>query len=163
MMEAVDVYKLLFQGVFGVGHLMHGEARHRLQSEAEGLDLDEQPDEPLIEEISIDGDMVRANLRPYLRRKLPLDKLFEAMKASSPENGAEEFLRAWKTFRALVDTDRLNFPKEDVEELSQGLGLGEIPARHHSEAYRKAYSPAYRVVKRSEIRLILSDKILGLC
>lgn len=157
MMEAVDVYKLLYQGAFGVGHLMHGEAQRHLRSEAEGLDLDEQPDEQLIEEISIDGDKVRVNLRPYIRRKLPLDKLFEAMRASNTENGADEFLRAWNTFRTLVDRDRLNFPKEDIEALSQGLGLGEIPARHHSEAYRKAYSPAYRVVKRSELQRFLAN------
>ncbi len=71
-MRATDFYKLLFQGVFGVGHIPGGGARKRLEEEAESLDIDDHPDEPLIERVSVDGSLVRVNLRPYLRRGFPL-------------------------------------------------------------------------------------------
>lgn len=78
-MRATDIYKLLYQGVFGVGHLLGESARQRLEAEARTLNLDDHFEEPLIEEVSADGAMLRVNLRPFLRRRLQLDGLFSAM------------------------------------------------------------------------------------
>jgi len=58
-MRATDVYKLLFQGVFGVGHILSEGARKRLEEEAESLNIEDHPAEPLIERVSADGSMVR--------------------------------------------------------------------------------------------------------
>lgn len=161
-MRAVDVYKLLYQGVFGVRHLLSEDARRRLQSEARNLRLEEQPEEPLIEEASADGSMVRVNLRPYLRRGLPLSRLFSAMEASVPsKGGVEEFLEAWGMFKRLVSSGRLVFDDEEIRELDRDLELGGCQPRHHSEAYRRAYAPAYRVVKREVLERMFNTEELG--
>ena len=81
-MRATDFYKLLFQGVFGVGHIMGSAAWNWLRKETESVDLEGHPEEPLLEGVSADGSMVRVNLRPYLKRGLPLEDLFEAMEKS---------------------------------------------------------------------------------
>jgi hypothetical protein len=83
LMRATDFYKLLYQGEFGVGHILGEGARKRLQEEAISIDLADHPDEPLVEAVSEDGSMVRVNLRPYLRQRLSLDRLYEAMEGGS--------------------------------------------------------------------------------
>src|SRR3990170_2309710 len=80
LLRSVDVYKLLYQGIFGVGHILGEGAFERLEAETRGLKMDEHTEEPLVEPVSIDGSMVRVNLRPYIRQGLPLDELFSAMK-----------------------------------------------------------------------------------
>ncbi len=161
-MRAVDVYKLLYQGVFGVGHLLSEDAWRRLEAEARTLRLDEHPEEPLIEEVSADGSMVRVNLRPYLRRGLPLSRLFTAMEASAPAKGrVEEFLKAWGMFKELVSSKRLMVDEGEIEELDRDLGLRGCQPRHHSEAYRRAYAPSYRVVKREVLERMFNAEELG--
>jgi len=162
-MTATDVYKLLYQGVFGVGHLLGEGARHRLEAEARALRLDGQPQEPLIEEVSLDGSMVRVNLRPYLRRGLPLDRLFSVMEASDQEKGrVEEFLEAWNMFVELVSSGRLTFDEDEIEAVDRNLKLSGCQPRHHSEVYRRAYAPAYRVLKRSVLeRMFRTEELVG--
>jgi len=161
LMRATDVYKLLYQGVFGVGHILGGDAYDRLLNEARNLNLVDQPDEPLLEDASVDGSMVRVNLRPYLRRGLPLDKIFNTMKATEPLEDAGEFLRLWGAFKHLVKSGRLNFSGEEIEMLDGGLRGGGCPPRHHSEEYRRAYSPSYRVALRRELERILGPEALN--
>lgn len=160
-MRAVDVYKLLYQGVFGIDHLLSKEARNFLKEEANTLRLDEQPEEPLLEEASTDGSMVRVNLRPYLRRGLPLDRLFSAMKASAEKGREEDFLGAWSVFRELVRSGTLVFDEGEIEELDREVKPGGCPMRHHSEAYRGAYHPAYRIVKLSTLKKMFKAEELG--
>jgi hypothetical protein len=162
LMRAVDVYKLLYQGVFGVDHLLSKEARDFLKEETNTLHLDEQPEEPLLEEASADGSMVRVNLRPYMRRGLPLDKLFSAMEASTENGREEDLLEAWSVFRELVRSGSLVFDEREIEELDREVKPGGCPIRHHSEAYRGAYHPAYRVVKLSTLKKMFTAKELDL-
>lgn len=154
-MRAVDVYKLLFQGVFGVGHIVSEGARKRLEEEAESLDIDGHPTEPLIERVSVDGSMIRANLRPYLRRGLPLDTLYEAMEETAMERGpTEKFLLAWSVFHDLACSGAMKVNGEELDSLNRELQeVGPRP-HHHSEAYRDAYYPAYRVVKKEALERI---------
>lgn len=158
LMRATDFYKLLYQGVFGVGHIMARGARGWLEKEAEGLNLQEHPEEPLLEEVSADGTMVRVNLRPYLRRGLPLDGLFSAMEASRVEGSSEEFMDAWVVFKALVASGRMKVDVSELEALDDELRREGCRPHHHSEAYQAAYHPAYRVVTRESLAGILRQE-----
>lgn len=151
LMRGTDYYKLLYQGVFGVGHIMGDGAWGRLTREAAGLDLDDQPDEPLVEAVSADGAMVRVNLRPYLRGGHHLEALFEAMKATAlVEGSTDEFMEAWTVLIELVHEGLIEIDPSELEEELREKG---VTPHHHSEAYREAYSPAYRVVKRETLNL----------
>jgi len=159
LMEATDFYKLLYQGVFGVGHIMAGGAWEWLEKEAEGLNLQEHPEEPLLEKVSADGTMVRVNLRPYLRRSLPLDRLFAAMEeASRVEGSSEEFIEAWAVFKGLVLSGRLDMDEEGLESLDEELRREGCHPHHHSETYQDTYHPAYRVVTRESLAGILGPE-----
>lgn len=156
LMRVTDVYKLLYQCVFGIGHIMGNDAWSWLEAEAENVDLNTHPEEPFLEDISADGSMVRVNLRPYLRRGLPLEKLFSAMKKSALIEGkAEEFLNAWAIFKELVRTGKVSVDLEELDELDSELRREGCRPHHHSETYREAYHPAYRVVRRD----VLNKKI----
>ena len=156
---ATDFYKLLYQGIFGVGHIMGEGAREWLREEAEGLDLEEQPYEPLLEEVSADGAMVRVNLRPYLRRGLPLVGLLSAMKETSKVVGSqEEFMEAWAVFKEMVLSGRLYVDEEGLESLDEELRREGCRPHHHSDAYRKVYHPTYRVVTRESLKNILGPE-----
>ena len=151
-MRAADFYKLLYQGMFGVGHILGEGARRRLQEEAASIDLADHPDEPLIEAVSADGSMVRVNLRPYLRQSLSLDRLYEAMKETSKDQGApEKFLQAWSVFHDHAISGALKIDSEELESLHQELHEKGSRPHHHSDPYRIAYYPAYRVVKKEAL------------
>lgn len=156
LMRATDVYKLLYQGVFGVGHIMGDDAWNWLEAEVEKVDLDDHPEEPLLEDVSADGSMVRVNLRPYLRRGLPLDKLFSAMRETAQVKGSpEEFLEAWDVFKGLVSSGKVHFDLEELEALDGELQVEGCRPQHHSETYREAYHPKYRVVRREVLDVLL--------
>lgn len=155
LMRATDFYKLLYQGVFGVGHILGERARGRLQEEAASIDLADHPDEPLVEAVSADGAMVRVNLRPYLRQSLSLDRFYEAMKETSKDQGApEKFLHAWSVFHELAISGALEVDHGELDSLDHDLHEKGPRPHHHSEPYRVAYYPAYRVVKRETLERI---------
>ena len=158
LMRSTDVYKLLYQGVFGVGHIMGEEAWERLQEEVGRIDLEDHLWEPLIEGVSADGSMVRVNLRPFLRRGLSLDSLFKAMKETAVlEGAAEDFLRGWRAFNELMEAGIIAVDKGELERLNRELDEEGIRPRHHSEAYRDAYYPAYRVVRWDKAKDAIPD------
>lgn len=161
-MKATDVFKLLHQGVFGVGHILGEGARRRLKAEAASLSLEDHPEEPLMEAVSWDGSMVRVNLRPYLRRNLPLEGLFDAMeKTAGSLEHPEEFLEAWTVFKELVVSGVFEVDREEFQILEDEVRNDETRPHHHSEAYRNAYHPAYRVVRREALEKALDHESIS--
>jgi hypothetical protein len=147
-MRVRDVYKLLYQGVFGVGHIMGEDAYGRLLEEAGRIDLQDHPWEPLLEPASVDGETVRVNLRPYLRRGGSLEGLYEAMKESSEVKGdSEEFMSLWGLFKEFAE-ELAGLDVETIQRYDEELREKGPKPRHHSAEYRVAYYPAYRVVRR---------------
>ena len=156
-MEVVDVYKLLFQGVYGVGHILTGDAKSYLFDEAVKIKVQDHPEETLVESVSPDGEIIRVNLRPFLRKKLSLTILFEAMMRSTVDGDAKLFLERWKAYVNLVETGELPFSKLEVEELDMKINPNHIQPMHHSQKYRNEYYPSYRVVKRSEFNNLVIE------
>jgi hypothetical protein len=146
LMRATDFYKLIFQGVFGVGHIMGASARRWLDEESEGLNLNDGLEEPFLEGVAVDGSMVRVNLRPFLRRGLDLAALYEAMVESEVEGSDEEFMEIWSVLKDLVDRGDIAVDREELQGLDRELREEGCRPHHHSQAYREAYKPAYRVV-----------------
>jgi hypothetical protein len=152
LMRATDFYKLLYQGVFGVGHILGEGARGKLREEAASIDLADHPDEPLVEEVLADGSMVRVNLRPYLRQGLSLARLYEAMEETAKDQGVpEKFIQAWSVFHGLATSLALEVDRGELDSLHNEIQEKGPRPHHHSEPYRVAYYPAYRVVKREDL------------
>jgi hypothetical protein len=152
-----DIYKLLYQGVFGVGHIVTEGAMAVLIEEASRINLNDHQEDPLIESVSPDGSMVRVNLRKYILQGGNLDKLYTVMQESASIQGEpEEFLRYWDQFKKLVDDGVLYFPHSEIKELDDFIKHEGVKPKHHTEQYREAYYPAYRVVS-----MKIYNKVMG--
>ncbi|MDZ7262231.1 MAG: hypothetical protein ONB05_09030 [candidate division KSB1 bacterium] len=145
-----DAYKLLYQSIFGVTHILGNTeaARQYLSQEYESIDA--SLDEPLIEPISLNQEIVRINLRPFKARKGSPDKLFQVMISSAQEiqGNQLQFMELWQEFKALVYQGKLKFDLAELETFDQEVAQRHYPCVHHSEGYRHAHRPSYRVVKR---------------
>ncbi len=150
-LEVQDVYKLLYQSVFGVGHIIRsgGQALECLKREMESIDLRLQPQEELAENISLDGSVVRVNLRPFARQGMEVEKLFAAMRLSAERNRGtmDEFKRVWGDFGSLVRSGAFGFDHQKYREFDRFARDNKYPVVHHSLAYSRLYAPSYRVVK----------------
>ncbi|MBN1966083.1 MAG: hypothetical protein JW910_15645 [Anaerolineae bacterium] len=144
-----DAYKLLYQGVRGPAHLITDADAFlaRLHAEIDGLAAVEPVEEPW-EVIQPDGALVRVNLRPYVKAGHSVARLAQAcIETAAFTWGTPDLLRAaWGVFVALCAEGRLAFPPDEVAAFTAWLDEHGYPAAHHSEVYRAAYSPAYRVV-----------------
>ncbi len=148
--EARDVYKFLYQGVFGVGHIISEKAWSILVEEAGRIDLTDHLEDPLLEPVSPDREMVRVNLRQYINKGGDLETLYTVMKKSAEHKGDEgTFLAYWSEFRRMAAENIPGIPLADIEEIDDWIEEEGIVPMHHTEAYREAYYPAYRVVLKS--------------
>jgi len=152
-----DAYKLIYQSVFGVGHLTVNSdlARKNLKQELDSVRAID--DEKMIENISISGEIVRLNLRPYKYQNGNIDRLFQAMLRSAGEitGSRDDFLKRWSEFKQAVILGDLNFDKEHLKIFDAKVKSENYPARHHSAAYKEANQPAYRVLKNDLARKLL--------
>lgn len=144
-----DVYKLLYQGVFGGEHLLadHERARAYLQEEWQRTAAD--PSEPLTEPVAIDGGIVRANLSRCRAEGFSCDDLWWIFVQSNEGTGnADELRNLWREFGELCRRKLLPFEAEAVIRFGEQVEVENYPARHHSPEYRQANRPAYRIVRR---------------
>jgi len=153
---AQDIYKLAHQSVFGPGHIISSAESARGYLEKEMAALGQTlPHEKTIEELG--GGMVRVNLRPYRDSGGSTERLLDAMMemaktAGAPENVGvmAERIEAARTALAAKGKKGL---ADELGRLAAEQAKKGYPALHHSEAYRKAYLPAYRVVKPSALAI----------
>jgi hypothetical protein len=139
LMQACDVYKLIHQAALGSEHAVSDlqAARERLQNELQALRAPHP--EPAIDPISPDGAIVRVHLSAYMAGGGHFDSLLNAfLRTSRKFHGQHETLEEYL---------RLALPlAPGLNALAKSLSAQGYPAIHHSEAYRAAYKPAYRVV-----------------
>jgi hypothetical protein len=110
-----------------------------------------QPDatQELFEPIRPDGSLFRLNLRAYKARKLGLGHLINSllMTAQLIKGTKSELGLTWGSFTQLcLEGYVRHFKPEEVEILDRQLIEQDFPAMHHSQAYRRLYQPAYRLV-----------------
>jgi len=146
-MALVDVYKLLHQAALGPAHAADAAtALARLDAELAALGVG--PDEPLVDPISPDGRLARVHLRPWAARGLPAAKLAEAFTATAtgwtPDPG--KLARFCGCLGDLAAAGGVPAPRAEVEGFVARCANDSWPALHHSEAFRRAYAPAYRLV-----------------
>lgn len=153
-LTATDLYKLLHQSEFGPGHLLKDvpAARNFLVQEMEGVGGTE-PEESLFEELG--NGMVRLNLRPFKARNLSAESLLHAMEATSLKVRGEAGRLDTRLGEACLLLARQGHRDlaQELRSLARVQAAKGHPALHHSEAYRRAYRPAYRVILAQSINL----------
>ncbi|MCL1892737.1 MAG: hypothetical protein FWG02_00690 [Holophagaceae bacterium] len=147
--NANDLYKLLHQSVFGVGHIISSKesAREYLQSEMASLGP-ALPNELLYDDLG--GGIARVNLRPFRDGNGSIEDLLVAMVETAKANkGTQKMMteRVNEACRILAKQKKKVLAKS-LKSLAKKQASSGYPALHHSEAYRNAYLPAYRIVDR---------------
>ena len=156
-MTPQDAVKLLYQHEFGPEHMIADEEKALRTLEKETAALSPAQNEPLY--VPIGNGLCRLNLRPCLAKRIPNDficRLFcdTARRVQGDKHRFEGHLRA---LSRMAEKDETPF---DAAELDLFLILYRekgCPAVHHSDRYRAAYAPAYRVVLQKRLKDALRE------
>jgi uridine kinase len=145
-MEAQDLVKYLYQACYGPGHLRsEKEVMERyLMEEYENTKAKRVP---LFEQVG--NDFIRINMARWKREGYPLSWLFNMFyRTLDQEYGNDEAFKALtKEAKKAVKEGIFAFDLKDFEEYLKQYLEKEIHPVHHSETYRKRYSPSYRLVR----------------
>ena len=146
LMQPCDAVKLIYQNEFGGGHLINDAEQSLSRIYAEYDAVAHDPSMPLFEDIG--NGIVRVNLAAIDTIKYPLEKLNdEFVKSSMAHKGAlESFVKKLDALLKQFDRIGLSFSKNDLNEYLNKYERAGYPMVSHSEIYRDAYKPAYRVV-----------------
>ena len=155
MMQPTDAVKLIYQNVFGGGHLIRDPEAccNALQREYECTPQD--PHAPLLE--SIGNGLVRVMLNAVDANNYSIRQLGEDFIRSSQEHkgNLNGFLIKLEILRKVTASGVFEFTLEELETYLDKYKSAGYPMASHSEQYRQAYNPAYRIVLAS----ILSKEI----
>jgi hypothetical protein len=149
-MQLQDFYKLLHQAALGSEHAVRDEQAARDWFMRELADMGTGPDDPLLEPISPDGQVLRIHLRPYLRTgKDPATLLQAFIRTANEWHGSTEKLKEYAAAAASMTLPNMGkFSPEEIKAYFAKMETQGFPAVHHSEVYERLYRPAYRVVAR---------------
>ena len=158
LMEPQDAVKLVYQHIFGPEHMIRSPERalSNLIAEMETL-LPRAGEEALYEPIG--NGLCRLNLRPCVTRGIPaqdVNRLF-AETANAAKGDKKQFRLALRALQEMAEGEETPFEAIELE-LFLSRYPDSCPALHHSDAYRAAYAPAYRVVSQRKLKDYLADK-----
>lgn len=168
-----DVLKQCYQAAYGAEHLLTDKdaARRYLEREFEATPA---KDIPICEYIS--DEVCRVNIAAWKYRGFPIGDLFELFSASAypREKGrellegflreAEEYIDDHEVTEVREDSEknrsfkRVNIFCENGSEIIEEYRRAGMPAIHHSDAYREAEQPAYRIVDAKLLREYFENK-----
>lgn len=150
LMEPTDAVKLIYQNEFGGGHLIRDidSCLNYLRREYESVI--QSPDAPMIEDIG--NGMVRIHLNALDRSGYTIDQLgTDFIRSAQIHQGSlDRFLEKLDILRQLTREGRMPFSEEELEAYLENYRRAGYPMVSHSDAYRQAYSPAYRIIFREK-------------
>lgn len=167
-----DIVKQCYQAACGAEHLLSDLNRARNYLDHEFQSIPASSHTPLYEAIS--DHVCRANLAAWKHRGLPVEWLFRMFAASASatsqpvqttqttldnpysQNPQAKFLEYLGTAETMILQGQLPVPfsAEEWHTYLAAYKKNGMTAVHHSEAYRQAERPAYRILQKQYIRLI---------
>lgn len=143
-LEICDLFKFLYQSCFGCEHLVsnYDDALKRIIEEAKSCQLDDLPDVEYL-----DGEYCRIHLKSINTRE-SLDWLCRIFIDSSKRHleGEKRVEEQLKILLQYAENGIIRFDKDILEqEINEWRKQG-FPPIHHSDNFRKAHHPAYRVI-----------------
>lgn len=152
-MQPQDIVKLCYQAAFGAEHLLPDPAKAKAYFETEFQKVS-AADIPLYEEIS--PDICRVNLSAWKKEDLPAEWLFRMFlgTATIPQGGETTFLQYLEAAEQVLSAHSVSFSREEWETYLCNYKKEGLRAVHHSDLYRMAEQPAYRIVRKQFLRLL---------
>ena len=147
-MQLDDVYKLLHQAALGPGHAVDNPAAAGKRLDQEIQALGGGSIEPPQDIISPDGRLGRIHLRTYVTGGGNVHALHRAFveTANTYPASPDKLAKFCGCLGDLAAAGGIPFTQKDVVAYFEKIAQDGYPAIHHSEAFRNAYQPAYRVV-----------------
>ena len=144
-MTPQDAVKLVYQSAFGPGHLLADQERARAFLRRE---LEETPARAGAVLESIGGGYARLYLGAAKARGLADAEIYHrfSLAAAAPCPGKAAFEGAIACLEALAAQGEAPFSAAQLAEYLTAYRAEGCPMVSHSETYRAAYRPAYRVV-----------------
>ena len=145
LMEAQDAVKLIYQNEFGGGHLIRDEQACLNYLRREYVSVAKDPTVPLYEDIG--NDIVRVNLAAV--KPEDLEQLGRDFIRSAAEHTGttDSFLKKLDILRQLAEEGIFSFTMQELKIYFSEYIQSGCPMVSHSEQYRQAYQPAYRIIK----------------
>ena len=147
-MQPADAVKLLYQNEFGGGHLIRNEAQCLTYLRSEYANTPQCADTPLAEDIG--NGTVRVYLGALEAHGYPVESLgADFIRSARMQTGTlPSFQKKLALLRQLTAEGRMPFPAEALESYLEEYEEAGYPMVSHSEQYRSAYRPAYRVLRK---------------
>jgi len=143
-----DVYKLIHQAALGSEHAVSSIEGTRNWMEREIAEMGAGPDEPVVDPISDDGQIVRVHLRPFVAQGDNPETLLDAfIRTANEYHGDAQTLKKYRNIAARMG----HFSTDEMDDFIQSMQAQNYPAVHHSPEYERLYRPAYRVIWRKFI------------
>lgn len=154
-MEARDLYKFLHQAAMGSEHAVRDTNAVKVWMRNEIAGLDTTIPNELIEQLSPDGNLVRVNLRPYLKTGDKPEELLKAFVSTANDfSGSKETLSGYiSAAKKMIARKEISVDENIFSSLTNELEKSGFPAIHHSLTYEKLYKPAYRVIDRKYLTI----------
>lgn len=155
-----DIYKSFYQAHFGAEHMIRDTAAVRayLLYELAAAAEDTIGPSLLYEPVGANGACVRVYLRAVNEGMLTAKQLLDAFirSAKPAEQAKQSWADEWMEIEQMATACHVPCPEEDRQLLMQAAQNNQ--AVHHSETYRNAYLPHYRIVRRD----IFENELKGL-
>ena len=156
-----DIYKSFFQDKFGPEHIICDTvaAKEYLLSELSRADIDTAI---ILEPTGVDGNFIRVGLGVIKSGKVTETDFLKAFIKSakiSDRTSVAQWTEEWIEIVKVIDSMDLNLDnyKSDKDAINQVLQQGRY-VMHHSQQYRDAYNPHYRIIAKE----IFKQEILPL-
>ena len=147
-----DVVKLCYQAAFGAEHLLSdvSAAKRYFDLEFDGV---EAVDGELCEMIS--DEVCRVNLAVAKTKGIDHDMIFNAFVSSAKisQSGNDRFVGFLEEAEEVVRSGMCNFSLDEWREFLEKYEAAGMPAVHHSQRYRDAEKPSYRIVNRKNLNI----------
>ena len=150
-MEARDVVKLCYQAACGAEHLL-GDLEGAKAYFEEEYNSVLPTNEPLYERIS--EGVCRVNLGAWKQRGLPKEELFRMFAGTVISSDGKQRLTEYLDTAERVLRES-GFDMAAWQSFTEAYKQDGMPAVRHSEAYRKAEQPAYRIVDAAYLPMLM--------
>jgi hypothetical protein len=144
LMQPTDAVKLIYQNEFGGGHLIRDEEACLNYLRREYAAVEKDPTAPLYEDIG--NGIIRVNLAAV--KPEDLEQLGQDFIASAAKHKGtlDSFLNKLEVLQTLTTEGVFAFDLDALNAYLSEYEAAGYPAVSHSEQYRQAYKPAYRII-----------------
>ena len=157
-MQPADAVKLVFQNEFGGAHLLRDPETARARLHEEWETVPEDASAPLSDPIG--NGMTRVSLAAWKASGRTEDELFALFLRSARDcrDSVGSFREKISLLRERTARGELPFSIGDLDAFLRDYPLENPPATAHSEAFRAAYRPSYRVVRCEDLSAFCEEK-----